>query len=176
MEYLLLIAFLFGVTNKMADLMNEHGLHWFAGAPILFGAVWGGLGSLLVLHDGNLGAAYVALVLFWFLETKLDYRNHALAGVMMVISYFYTVQEFGFRGEEVIAMVAAYSLFAWIKRVTSQRRRAIGGFWRLRLRAYIVPLGYSLYIGDFTPFAMTVAGMLGVELVTNYYAIVKGVR
>ena len=34
---ILLFALLYGVTMKIADLLNEHGFKWFKGSAIIFG-------------------------------------------------------------------------------------------------------------------------------------------
>ena len=58
-EVLVAIAFAFGVTNKLADLMNEHGLYWFRCCNLLFGFIWGGLGALLILAGAALQALFL---------------------------------------------------------------------------------------------------------------------
>ncbi len=50
----LIFASLYGVTMKVADLLNEHGLKLFRGSAILFGILWGFFGALLVAVIGGL--------------------------------------------------------------------------------------------------------------------------
>jgi MFS family permease len=98
-------------------LVNEHGLkEHFKGAGILSGYLWGlsGLGMLLASPLG--GLTYVAHVLYWFWRVKLEYPNHALAGVIMLLSAFF------FRGEflqeyrwDLIAIFSAYLITGYIQ-------------------------------------------------------------
>src|SRR4051794_2023630 len=80
------LAFAFGLTSKTADLLNEHGLQWLRGASLASGFVWGALGVVLVLNDRQVAAVLAATVLYWFLRNKLDYANHATAGVMILLA------------------------------------------------------------------------------------------
>lgn len=86
---ILIYALLFGVTMKLADLLNEHGLKWFKGSAILFGFLWGLFGSLMILGNPILAIFLVALVIHWTLRYRLDYFNHGLAASMMLITFFY---------------------------------------------------------------------------------------
>ena len=38
--FVVIYAILFGITMKIADLLDEHGLKSFKGADILFGFLW----------------------------------------------------------------------------------------------------------------------------------------
>ena len=43
---ILIFAALYGITMKIADLLDEHGLKWFKGSAIIFGILWGLFGSV----------------------------------------------------------------------------------------------------------------------------------
>lgn len=86
---ILIYSLLFGITMKLADLLNEHGLKWFKGSPILFGFLWGLFGSLMIFGDQILATFLIALVIHWILRYRIDYLNHGLAASMMLISFFY---------------------------------------------------------------------------------------
>ncbi|MDO8660581.1 MAG: hypothetical protein Q7K43_01710, partial [Candidatus Woesearchaeota archaeon] len=80
-------ACLYGVTMKIADLLDEHGLHWFKGDKIVFGVLWGGFCSLAIITAPPLGNALLADVLGFLVRMRIDYRNHAIATVMVIVSF-----------------------------------------------------------------------------------------
>jgi hypothetical protein len=49
-EFLFLstLSFLFGITQKLADGHHEHGLNFFPGAGVVFGALAGGSASYFI--------------------------------------------------------------------------------------------------------------------------------
>lgn len=84
---------LFGITIKVADLMDEHGLKWFKGSRVLFGILWGIFGSLLMLSSNALVAgAFLAMILGCLVRNLLDYRNHQIGAAIMYITGFGLVQ------------------------------------------------------------------------------------
>lgn len=174
-ELLLVAAFAFGVTNKLADLMNEHGVYWFKSCDLFFGVIWGAIGASLMLNNANLAAVYLSLTLSWFLALKLDYPNHAIAGVIMVLAAVWMAAHNRLDLTAVVILLIAYALSNLVHRQLKGRTPGLDRFLRLRLRLYLVPLAFSLIIGDPLPFLATVSGMIGVEITTNYYSLVKGV-
>ncbi len=72
---------------KLADLLDEHGLKLFPGAQMLFGILWGFFGSLLVLGPSDIANVTLAMVLAFIVRMRIDYRNHAIAAVMIVIAF-----------------------------------------------------------------------------------------
>lgn len=168
---LVAVAFLYGVTNKLADLMNEHGLFWFRGAATVFGFVWGGLGAILTLAGPQTAVLYLSLTLSWFLALKLDYPNHAIAGVLTVLAAVVVAGTDELNVGAVAVMTGAYYLSGLLQGALRGRRDWLDRLLRLRLRLYLIPLGYSIYVGDAVPFTLAAAGMVGVEIVTNYYRV-----
>lgn len=84
---MILYAVLFGITMKVADLLDEHGLKWFRGADILFGLLWGAFGVMLVLSEVDVANAVLAIVMALLLRMKLDYRNHVIAAAMIIAAF-----------------------------------------------------------------------------------------
>jgi MFS family permease len=168
---LAMCSFTLGVMGKYADLVNEHGLkEHFKGAGILSGYLWGlsGLGMLVSSPLG--GLTYVAHVLYWFWRVKLEYPNHALAGVIMILSAFF------FRGEflqshkwDLIAIFLAYLISGYIQTYFKDNFPNQAKFWRLRLRIYLIPLIYALYTKSWDPLIATGFGMIGCEWITIKY-------
>lgn len=83
----ILLAALYGITMKVADLLDEHGLRWFRGSAMLFGLAWGVAGSLLVLADPAVANVMAAMNLAFLLHNQLDYPNHQLATSLILITF-----------------------------------------------------------------------------------------
>lgn len=89
-----LLALLYGITMKLADLFNEHGLRWFRGDAAVFGLLWGIFGSLLVLTNPIVSNALVAQMACYVIRRLLDYWNHAVAATMIIVTFLATGQPF----------------------------------------------------------------------------------
>lgn len=171
-QYALAIcSFILGVAGKYADLVNEHGLkEHFKGAGILSGYVWGAAGMGMLLSSPLGGLTYVAHVLYWFWRVKLEYPNHALAGVIMILSAFF------FRGEflqayrwDLFFIFLAYLITGYIQTYFKTHYPKSASFWRLRLRIYLIPIAYSIYTQSLDPVIATGFGMIGCEWITLSY-------
>ena len=87
---ILIYAALFGVTMKIADLFDEHGMkEWFWGDRIAFGFLWGLFGALLVWSRPDVANVTLAMVLAFVVRMRIDYRNHAIATATIVIAFLY---------------------------------------------------------------------------------------
>ena len=87
---IILYALLYGITMKIADLLNEHGLKWFKGSAILFGFLWGGFGVLLVLSNNTIANIMLAMNLAFIIRNRLDYINHQIAASIIIISFLFS--------------------------------------------------------------------------------------
>jgi len=83
------LAILYGATMKIADLLDEHGLHWFRGDKLLFGLLWGIFGILLVASRADIANVILAMVLAYLIRMRLDYFNHVLASTMIIASFLF---------------------------------------------------------------------------------------
>ncbi|MFH1225174.1 MAG: hypothetical protein V1676_05210 [Candidatus Diapherotrites archaeon] len=83
----LLYAALYGVTMKTADLLNEHGLKLFRGSAVLFGALWGAFGVLLVLSNNALANVILAMNIAFIIRNRLDFINHGIAASTIIIGF-----------------------------------------------------------------------------------------
>ena len=86
----ILYALLYGITMKIADLLNEHGLKWFKCSAILFGFLWGIFGALLVLSDSTIAIIMLAMNLAFIIRNRLDYINHQIAASIIIISFLFS--------------------------------------------------------------------------------------
>lgn len=168
---LALAASFLGGIAKYADLLNEHGVTpQFNEPPILSGLLWGISGIAIMLISPVAGLTYVAHVLYWFLRVKLEYPNHAIAGVMILLSsfllqpYFYASHSL-----ELFGVFLGYTITGYIHTYLKKNKPSCRAFLRLRFRIYFVPLIYSFYLWDFAPFISTCFGMLACEIVTHYF-------
>ncbi len=87
-----IIAVLHGVTMKIADLLDEHGMVWMKGLNMWYGVLWGGFASLLVIADAHLANAFLAMTLAFLVRLLLDHRNHAVAGAIIIITFLASSQ------------------------------------------------------------------------------------
>jgi hypothetical protein len=169
---LLAVVMIFlGWVAKYADLVNEHGLReHFRGAGIISGFLWGAACIALLIVSPLGGLTYVAHILYWFQRVKLEYPNHATAGVMMILGAFWFQGEFLYeRRIELLAVFLAYLITGWIQGYYKKNRPETRKFWRLRLRIYLVPAVYSVYVWSWEPFLATFFGMIGCEAITALY-------
>ncbi len=85
--YVLILSMLLGVTMKVADLLDEHGLRWFKGSPVLFGLLWGTFGALLILANNTIANIMLAMNIAFLVRNRLDYMNHQLAAAIVLITF-----------------------------------------------------------------------------------------
>jgi hypothetical protein len=85
---------LFGLFAKIADLLNEHGLRWFRGSAVLFGALWGIFFSMLILSDNLIANFWIAVLIHWILRRKIDYLNHGIATSIILLVFIWNIPNF----------------------------------------------------------------------------------
>jgi hypothetical protein len=83
---LLLTAFGFGVTLKVADLVADDGVRLFRGDRYLFGLLWGLFGAGLIWQDFDTACVYAALLAYWVYRRKLDDPGHQLGGTILLVA------------------------------------------------------------------------------------------
>ncbi len=83
-----LLSIVFSVTMKVADLLDEHGLHLFKYADILFGVIWGISGALLVLSNTVIANILLAMIIGFVIRRRLDYPNHIIAFCIIISTFF----------------------------------------------------------------------------------------
>jgi len=86
---ILISAILYGITMKVADLLNEHGLKWFKGSQILFGILWGIFGSAMLINN-NIANIILAMNIAFIIRNRLDFTNHQIASTMIIIAFLFT--------------------------------------------------------------------------------------
>lgn len=86
---LVIYAIFYGITMKIADSVDEHGLRLFPGDRLVFGILWGAFGSLLVLSRPDIANIVLAMIMAYVVRLRLDYRNHAIAAAMIIITFLW---------------------------------------------------------------------------------------
>ena len=87
--FLISYAILYGVTMKVADLLNEHGLKWFKGSQIFFGVLWGIFGAVLVFSSPVVANIILAMNLAFIVRGRLDYFNHQLGASIIILAFLF---------------------------------------------------------------------------------------
>ena len=87
LSIILIFAALYGITMKIADLLDEHGLKWFKGSTTIFGILWGLFGALLVASNVQVANVLLAMILAFIFRMRIDYKNHAIATVIIIASF-----------------------------------------------------------------------------------------
>lgn len=89
-HHLIAYAVAYGVTMKIADLTNEHGLKWFKGDALIFGILWGFFGTILIMSNNNeLANILLAMNIALLTRNRLDYINHQIASSIIIISFLF---------------------------------------------------------------------------------------
>ena len=86
---ILLYAILYGVTMKIADLLNEHGLKLFKFSDVLFGIMCGLFGALLVLSNPIVANIILAMCIAFLIRRRIDYLNHAIAITIIFVTFLF---------------------------------------------------------------------------------------
>ena len=86
---ILFCAVLYGITMKLADLLNEHNLKWFKGSALIFGILWGAFGALLIFSNNAIANIILAMNIAFIVRNRLDYLNHQAAATIIIISFLF---------------------------------------------------------------------------------------
>lgn len=78
-----IFAMLYAVTMKISDLLDEHGLHLFCGAPYLFSFLCAVFGCLLIISDDVIANIIFAMIIGFVVRKRIDYGNHILAFLIL---------------------------------------------------------------------------------------------
>lgn len=138
---ILILSALFGFSVKTADLLDEHGLKLFKGAPIFFGILWGVIGSLLILSSNLMAVFFLAILLQWILRFRIDYLNHGIAAVIMVITFLYNLNSFDMNWIVFLTIFISYSIFGLLNDASDRKeiKGKLGKFFKLNIHLIIFP-------------------------------------
>lgn len=174
--FIILYAILCGVTMKIADLLDEHGLKWFKGSRIIFGILWGVFGALLVLSHNTIANIILAMNIAFIIRNRLDYLNHQIAASIIIISFlfFASFQPWLFLTFFFIFLIFG-SLRDYVGEKIKKKGRALILYDEIRWYYPIPTLIYCLLYGNWIVFWAFLLFTIGYDL-TKHIAKKKGFK
>lgn len=152
---LIIFAFLYGVSMKIADLLNEHGLKWFKFSDIIFGLLWGTFGAIIIYYsDPITGSLVLAMNLAFLVRGRLDFINHQLATFIVIFTAIFVGQiEFS----TLVLFTMIFWFFGWLKDQMDVKLKRFANHWLGRANEsmlyYPIPtLILGIISSHFTPF------------------------
>jgi hypothetical protein len=152
MELILIEAILYGITMKIADLLNEHGLKWFRGSAVAFGVMWGLSGALLILGNNTVANIILAMNIAFIIRNRLDFINHRIAASIIIIAFLFSAS---FEPWVFTAFLLIFAVFGSIKDYADDVLRMKGMLFALNeaMLYYPVPaLVYCMLYGNWIVF------------------------
>jgi hypothetical protein len=162
------LSFLFGITQKLADGHHEHGLNFFPGAGVVFGALFGGFGFYLIGYSSVLQAVYLAPLLYWFYKKKIDCVYHAIAAGLMLLGVAASFGHFDFPFFGVAWIFGGYVLLDYAKPYCPLNLKT---FFAYRLHFHFVQLVYALCVWDIFGYGSLVFNLLGIAAANRFFSI-----
>ncbi len=137
---LLINSALFGLFTKLADLCDEH--HWkpFKGAGLFFGILWGIFGAAVIIGHPLIGSFYLAILFHWILRNKIDYLNHGIATIIILISFIFVSKTYQFDWYLFGVIFVTYSIFGVLR---DHKKIESNWFTRWNVYAYIILLVFA---------------------------------
>lgn len=164
-----LIAIFHGVSMKIADLLDEHGMTSFKGASVYYGILWGGFASLWVVVDVHLANAMLATVLAFLIRMRLDYRNHAIAATILIITF---ISISNIIPGEFILLFSGFALLGLTKDYLSEKiivNKALYNINEYASYSIITSLVYSLVFGNWNVFMAVTLSTISYGLIKFYF-------
>ena len=161
---IVIYAVLFGITMKIADLLDEHGLKWFKGSTILFGFFWGGFGALIILSNNILANIYLAIILAFVLRYRIDFLNHGIATTIMFLTFLSTQT---INWNIFLIFFISFATFGLIHDYLENKKfkeNILKKLSDLRTQYYLIPLIYSIITGTWIVFFTVSLNMLSYEI------------
>ncbi len=150
---------------KIADLLNEHGLKWFKGLDILFGFLWGIFGIFLIISNVYVANVLLAMVLAFIIRMRIDYLNHAIATLVIIISFLsYSL----FEPKIFFIFLGVFIIFGSIKDYLGDKLKSKGVFQIISESGwyYVIPtLIYALVTSRWIVFYVFTTYIISYDLV-----------
>lgn len=175
---IIVLSVFLGVSMKIADLLNEHGLKWFRGSKFIFGVLWGGFGALLLLGPNALAMFWLAVFLSYIITAKIDYINHGIASIIILIVFFWNVDRILIDWPVFLYFFFAITLTGLFHKLVIKRyriKKGIGKLFELKFSIFkwgiyyeLIVLLFSIYTGIWIVFASRVFFWVSYDLATHY--------
>jgi hypothetical protein len=173
---ILLYAVFYGMTMKVADLMNEHNLKWFKYSNLLFGVAWGLFGALLILSNPIVANIILAMNIAFLIRRRIDYLNHAIAVSVIIIAFLFCASI------DITFFLVFYFIFLifgglkdYVDDILKKRKTLFFTLNEAMLYYPIPTLVYCLIYGNWIVFYVFLLYTVFYDL-TKYYGIKHGYR
>lgn len=151
---LIFVSIIFGVTQKIADALDEHGLVLFRNANLFFGALCGISGALLIILDNDVATVTLAIVLYWIYKKKIDYPNHILAVSLMILPSLFLATNVNLI--PAIVLFIFYAIIDFLIGVISKKIIQIKTYKPLIMT--IIPIIFGFLVNSYYPLIVTLFG------------------
>lgn len=163
--WILVITALYGAIMKLADLFDEHGMHWFKGDKMLSGLAWGILGAVLVLTRADIANLILAMTLAFIVRMRVDYRNHAIASVIIIAAFVWKSQ---FDATVFLVFFLSFLIFGGLRDYLGNVRQKHDWIYAINEPAWyyvIPPLIYASVTGNWLLFWVSTVYIVFYDLV-----------
>ncbi len=158
----ILISLIFGISQKLADAVNEHGTVLFKGANIFFGIIFGISGSILISTDNTFAEFYLGLVLYWLISGKLDFLNHQLSGSIMLLVALYYFKNFDINIFNIIFVILIFFLFKISKHYLSAFNCQINYSINKKMHHFLIAIILGFWFSNWFITISIIFTMLGI--------------
>lgn len=170
-----LLSVLYGLTMKMADLHNEHGLKTFRGAPILFGLLWGLVGLALILTDLLLANILLAMNIAFIIRLRLDYLNHVVASSIIIVGFLVFSQ---LNLTVFLSFYFFFVIFGGLKDLLNDHLNSKNILAKISELMWYYPFStllFGLFTNNFLPFFALSLYTLSYNFIKRYYvSLIRG--
>jgi hypothetical protein len=162
-------ALLTGIFTKLADLFVEHGYKTSVSNKVMLGVLWGVFGSLVVIGSPLVGAFYLGILLSWILRYKLDYYNHGIGGVLILVTLFFVDLP-----KDMILLISLpicilFTIFGLLSR-EGQLKRKLSWFHKYNIYSFLYLLVLLLFSLDTTIIIFaSIANVFGYHGINWYF-------
>ena len=163
-----LIGLAFGITQKISDAQNEHGLILGRYIYLVSSLLFGFFGILLVQRSEYLLYTILTLIIYWLIKSKIDYWNHGLSISIILIGIMYEISYYlHFNYNLVILLLIIYLVIDYMKKY-ALKIFPFSLIYRNKLHFLIPPLILTFMTGDsliITGITGNMVGIIGTELI-----------
>ncbi len=173
---ILIYSIFYGITMKIADLLNEHKLMLFEESQLVFGFLWGFFGSLIILTGGETVANIIlAMNLAFIIRNRLDYPNHQVASSLVIISFLIASH---FNIKIFVIFYAIFAIFGSLKDYTGDILKNNTGLAKASEAMLYYPIPafiYSIFTGSWMIFGIFALYTISYDITKYIYAL-KGYK